>query len=247
LQAGWGNLVYSNGGRIVSENGEQWVLNSPEGREALQYAMDSFARHDVAPAADTTSNATANTARTLFQTGKLGLMFDGEFFRRNMFGPRAPKEGIPFKWNLAQLPFAPETGKRGMVYHTLALPITKDSKNPEAVWKFFGVFVTREAQQLITDKWGSRAANTTTYEPWLKSNAGGGPAANWAAITKADAYGIPFPVSPYLESKALLETHSRILYDVVFQGKQSLEEGLAEIEKETNSRLAEAVKAWKKA
>jgi len=246
LQGGWGNLVYSNGGRIVSDDGEKWVLNSPEGREALQYTLDTFTKHDVAPAADTTSNATANTARTLFQAGKLGLIFDGEFYRRSLFGPRAPKEGIPFKWNLAQLPFAPKTGKRGMVYHTLALPITKDSKNPEAVWKFFSVFVTKDAQQFITDKWGSRAANTKTYEPWLKANAGGGPVANWAAITKADAHGLPFPVSPYLESKALLETHSRVLYDVVFQGKQSLEEGLAEIDKETNARLEKAVKELKK-
>lgn len=246
MQGGWGNLVYSNGGRIVSEDGEKWALNSPEGREALQYTMDSWAKHDVAPAADTTSNATANTGRMLFQTGKLGLIFDGEFFRRNLFGPRAPKDGIPFKWNLAQLPFAPKTNKRGMVYHTLALPINKASKNPEAAWRFLSIFATREAQQLITDKWGSRAANTKTYEPWLKSNAGGGPVANWAAITKADGHGIPFPVSPYLESKALLETHSRILYDVVFQGKQPLEEGLAQIEKETNARLEAAVREQKK-
>jgi multiple sugar transport system substrate-binding protein len=246
LQSGWGNLVYSNGGRIVSEDGEKWVLNSPEGRAALQYAMDTFMKHDVAPAADTNSNASANTARTLFQGGKLGLMFDGEFFRRNLFGPRAPQAGIPFKWNLAQLPFAPKTNKRGMVYHTLALPISKDSKNPDAVWRFFSVFATKAAQQLITDKWGSRAANTKTYDPWLKANAGGGPVANWAAITKADGYGIPFPVSPYLESKALLETHSRVLYDVVFQGKQSLDEGLAEIEKETNARLAKAIQELKR-
>jgi multiple sugar transport system substrate-binding protein len=238
VQASWGNLVHSNGGRILSEDGAAMQLASAEGVEAVQWAVDTIWKHDVGPQPATLR---AQPNRALFAAGRLAMVWDGEFFRRYLFGAQTP-QGVPFKFNLAQIPFAPRTRKRAHVSHALGLPILRTSKTPEEAWQYLRVFATPPAQQLITDGWGSRGGHQKTYEPWLKANAGGGPAANYSAIVKADAYGVPYPASPYLPSNELSEFLDRLMPQV-FEGTLPVRAGLQEIEQQTNARLQPAARA----
>jgi hypothetical protein len=139
------------------------------------------------------------------------------------------------------LPFV--DGERAMVYHCLGAPILKDSANPDATWKWLSVIGSQEAQQLITDDWGSRAADTRTYASWLESDGHGGPEGiNIAAITNSDEFGVPFPVSPYMQSSELLEPITRIVYDLVLQNQMPIDEGMVEIEREINERLERSLR-----
>jgi ABC-type glycerol-3-phosphate transport system substrate-binding protein len=151
---------------------------------------------------------------------------------------------VPFKFNLAQLPFAPRTKQRAQVAHALALPILRTAKTPDAAWQYLRVFATPQAQQLITDGWGSRGGHQKTYEPWLRANAGGGPPANYAAIVKADAYGAPYPASPYLPANELSEPLDRLMPQI-FEGSLAVRTGLQELEEQTNARLEPAARAAK--
>ena len=238
IQASWGNLVHSNGGRILSEDGASMQLASAEGAEAVQWAVDTIWKHDVGPQPATLR---AQPNRALFAAGRLAMVWDGEFFRRYLFGAQTP-QGVPFKFNLAQIPFAPRTRKRAHVSHALGLPILRTSKTPDEAWQYLRVFATPPAQQLITDGWGSRGGHQKTYEPWLKANAGGGPAANYGAIVKADAYGVPYPASPYLPSNELSEFLDRLMPQI-FEGTLPVRAGLQDIEQQTNARLQPAARA----
>ncbi|MGH2353969.1 MAG: ABC transporter substrate-binding protein [Chloroflexota bacterium] len=238
IQASWGNLVHSNGGRILSEDGAKMVLSEASAVDAVQWAVDAIWKHDLAPQPATTK-ATPN--RELFALGKLAMVWDGEYFRRYLFGPRTP-QGVPFKFNLAQIPFAPRTRKRANIFHSLALPILRDAKAPDAAWQYLRVFAGKDAQQFITDDWGSRGGNQKTYEPWLESNAGGGPPANYAAIVKSDAHGVPYPASPYLASNELTEYLNQLMPQI-FESTLPVRTGLQQIDQQTNARLEPAARA----
>lgn len=237
IQASWGNHVYSNGGRILDETGSRMVLSDPAAAEGVQWCVDAIWRHDLAPQPATTK---AEPNRVLFASGRLAMVWDGEFFRRYLFGAQTP-QGVPFKFDLAQIPFAPRTRKRANVFHTLGLPILRPSKVPEGAWDYLRVFATKEAQQFITDGWGSRGGNQKTYEPWLKSNAGGGPAANYAAIVKSDAHGMVYPASPFLPSNDLTEPLNRLM-PAIFENQVPVRSGLQQIDQETNVKLEPAAK-----
>jgi multiple sugar transport system substrate-binding protein len=234
VQTSWGNFVYSNGGRIITDDGARLTLAEPPNVEAIQWAVDTIWKHDVQPHL-ATIQATPN--RTLFQQGRLALLIEGEFFRRYLYGPQTP-QGTPFKYNLAQLPFAPRTRQRHIVFNSLGLPALK-AGNPEAAWQYLTVFATKDAQQFITDKWGSRGGHRLSYEPWLRNNADGGQPANYAAIVKADGYGKPQLASPYLWQNELQEPLTRILPQI-YDNQLPVRTGLQQIDQETNQRLAAA-------
>lgn len=238
IQASWGNLVYSNGGRILTEDGSKMVLSQGPAMDAVQWSVDTIWKHDLGPQPATLK---ASPNRTLFANGRLALVMDGEFFRRYLFGPQTP-QGVPFKFNLAQIPFAPRTNKRANVFHTLGLPILNGAKAPDAAWQYLKVFVTKDAQQFITDGWGSRGGNQKTYESWLRSNAGGGPPANYAAIVKSDAHGLPYPASPFLGSNETVEPLNRLMPQI-FENTLNVRAGLQQIDQETNARLEPAARA----
>ena len=75
-----------------------------------------------------TTRVTLN--RTLFQQGRLAMLIEGEFFRRYLYGPQM-LQGTPFKYNLAQIPFAPRTRQRHIVFNSLGLPAYKAGR-PDA-------------------------------------------------------------------------------------------------------------------
>jgi ABC-type glycerol-3-phosphate transport system substrate-binding protein len=215
--------------------GAKLTLSDPQAVDAIQWAVDTIWRHDVQPQLATT-NATPD--QKLFTQGRLALAMEGEFFRQNLYGPQAP-QGTPFKYNLAQLPFCPRTKQRAEVFNTLGLVSVKAAKALDAAWQYLTVFATKDAQQFITDLRGSRGGHKGTYEPWLKSNAGGGQPANYAAIVKADAYGKPQLASPYLGMAELQEPLNRILPQI-YNNQLPARTGLQQIDHETNVKFTTA-------
>ena len=233
----WGNLFYARGGRMLDVDGEKVTFNSPEVKEGVQYITDLIHKYDVHPDVGESSSAGIRD-RAFFQNGQAGIVVQGEYFRRYLWGSGKPSAGFKFAYDMAMMPFCPATGKRTNIYHGNGSFMLSQTKNPDATWNWLKVIFTKEAQQIITDNWGSRGGHKGTYEPWLKSNAGGGPEGlNYQAIVKADTDTDPYPTTPYLTQAALLEPVVRIMYDNVFQNKMSVGDGLAQIEKEMTAAL----------
>jgi ABC-type glycerol-3-phosphate transport system substrate-binding protein len=240
LSESWGNLVYSNDGRFISSDRTRWTMNTPPVRAAIEWIVDLQFKYDVSPSMEAMQRARVRD-RDLFTQGRLAMVVQGEYFRRYLWGSAAPQGGLPFQYDLALLPFAPGKMTRAAIYHGNGLFMVKDSKKHDAMWAWLSVMATREAQQIVTDKWGSRGAHRGTYESWLARNADGGPPGlNYAAIIKADSYAQPYPNSPKLAIEQLLEPTVRYMYDFVFTGQMSPAEGLRRIDEETNARLAAA-------
>jgi multiple sugar transport system substrate-binding protein len=212
----WGNLVYANDGRYLDEAGEEFLFDSPQVAEAVQWVVDLTHTHDVQPNPGEMSAASI-LDRAMFQNGQLGMVVQGEYFRRYLWGSGKPSEPIPFAYDFALMPFSPSTGKRTNIYHGNGSFMTTQSTKPDAAWQWLKVIFTPEAQQIITDNWGSRGAHRGTYESFLSSNAGGGPdGLNYAAFTKVDEGTVAYPTTAYLTKEAMMEPTVRIMYDNVF-------------------------------
>ncbi|MBC7237273.1 MAG: extracellular solute-binding protein [Chloroflexi bacterium] len=240
----WGNLVYARGGRAWDEDGEKFLLNSPETAQVLEWIVDLIFKHDVHP--DVGEMTSANIRdRAFFQNGQVGMVIQGEYFRRYLWGSGKPSGGIPFQYDMCLVPVDPVTKRRANMYHGNGTCMTNQTKNPDATWKWLKVIFSQEAQQVFTDKWGSRGAHRGTYEAFVKSNAGGGPdGLNYEVFTKADEGTIAYYLPIYTTKEAIVEPWVRILYDNVFLNKMSVTEGLAQIEKETIEIFEKAKAEW---
>jgi ABC-type glycerol-3-phosphate transport system substrate-binding protein len=242
MSESWGNMAYARGARFLDGDGEKWVFTGPEAKESIQYVVDLIHKHDVHPDVGE-STAAKIRDRGFFQNNQVAMVVQGEYFRRYLWGSGKPTNGIPFAYDMAMMPFNPTTGKRTNVYHGNGSFMTSQTKNPDATWKWLKVVFSKDAQQVITNTWGSRGAHRGTYESWLKSNADGGPPGlNYEAIVKADTDTEAYPTTPYLTQAALMEPTARVLYDNVFINKMPVDQGLDQIAKETTALLEKGKK-----
>lgn len=240
----WGNLIYANDGRYLDAAGEEFLFDSPQVAEAVQWVVDLTHTHDVQPNPGEMSAANILDC-AMFQNGQLGMVVQGEYFRRYLWGSGKPSEGIPFNYDFALMPFSP-AGKRTNIYHGNGTFMTTQTDQPDAAWQWLKVVFTPEAQQIITDNWGSRGAHTGTYDEFLASNAGGGPdGLNYEAFAKVDEGTVAYPTTPYLTKEAMMEPTVRIMYDNVFVNTMPVDVGLQQIREETVALLDRAREEYK--
>jgi ABC-type glycerol-3-phosphate transport system substrate-binding protein len=240
ISESWGNVVYANDGRFLNDQGTKWTLGSKEGLDTIQWAVDLQTRYGVHPEVDYYLDKNV-LDRDLFIQGRLGMLPQGEFLSRYLYGGAKPAGGVPFNYDIAQLPFGVGKKKRAAVYNGQSLVMIRGTKQPEGVWQWLHVTTFKEAQQQITNNWGSRGAHLGTYDTWVKDGGGGGPVgANYQAIIKTADYAISYPVSPYLSQADLVNPCTTVLYEQVFVRKMTPVDGLKQMETEINTRLQNA-------
>ena len=240
ISESWGNLMYANGGRLLDEAGEEVLIDSAEAAQAVQFVSDLTYKHDVQPIPSEMSAADIRD-RAMFQNGQLGLVVQGEFFRRYLWGTGKPSDGLPFNYDFALMPFNPTTGLRTNIYHGNGSFMTTQTKTPDAAWDWLKVIFSKEAQEIITMNWGSRGAHTGTYAGFLESNAGGGPdGLNYDAFNVVDQGTGAYPSTIYLTKEALMEPVVRLIYDNIFANTMTAEAGLAVIAEEVTALLDRA-------
>lgn len=73
----WMPFVWANGGSLLSEDGTESTINSPEALEALQLWVDLINEYQTTPPGTHTWNG--DDLRGAFQAGKVGMMIGGNF------------------------------------------------------------------------------------------------------------------------------------------------------------------------
>jgi len=129
-------LVQSNGGKYLSDDGKttKGALDSPETVEALQFIVDLYNVHKVAP---NPADLMALKGIDLFGTGMVAMNMNGSWATADL---RANPE---LDFGVAGLPrFA--DGKRANLMYTSGYGISSDSKHPEEAWKFLQFLTSPE-------------------------------------------------------------------------------------------------------
>jgi multiple sugar transport system substrate-binding protein len=94
----WGYLtfIYSNGGKLVNDEGTELLLNRPEDVEVLQALQDAILVQHIS--ATPTQSKTLPSADILMQTGKVAMTFNG------MWRVVDFSQQLDHKWGLGALP-----------------------------------------------------------------------------------------------------------------------------------------------
>jgi multiple sugar transport system substrate-binding protein len=136
----WEGFLWSNGGDFLSKDHKEFVMNSKEGIEAMQYAADLINKYKVSP--DAKANA-AMSADQMFSTGKIATIGGGRWMV-----PTYRK--LSFDWDVAPMP----TGKSGTWSGwsgSVGYSIYKKSKHPDEAFELVKFLAGEEGQKLGTE------------------------------------------------------------------------------------------------
>jgi multiple sugar transport system substrate-binding protein len=118
----WEGFILGNGGKILSDDRKEFLANSKEATDALQFAADLSNKHKVVPNAVALKDMNDGQ---MFQTGKLAMMIQGRWMV-----PEYRK--LKFDWDVAPLP---TNGVWSGWSGSVGLGIYSKSKNAEAAYK----------------------------------------------------------------------------------------------------------------
>jgi len=146
LHANWTSgfeyWVAAAGGRLISEDGKQYVgyMDSPETANAVQFYADLYNKYKVAPPpADLGAWAGGNAE---FDNGKAAM---------RLFG-RWPQAGLLKNPNVELGTVLPPTGaEQADVLFWGGFGIFSGTKHPEAAWRFLKFYVGEEGSQVWKD------------------------------------------------------------------------------------------------
>ncbi|HET8672076.1 MAG TPA: ABC transporter substrate-binding protein [Thermoleophilaceae bacterium] len=174
-------LLYSNGGSVLSSDGKKATIDSPQAEQVL-----SFMQQGIKNGAVPRSNSTwmEEESRNAFQSGKVALL-------RNWPYVYALAKQAHVKFNLAPLPkFG--SGQPASILGGYNLGISTYSKNPGAALSFINFATGPAAQKKFFIKSSLPAVLTQTYnDPGVKKAQPFAP-----ELLKAVQQGKPRPVSP---------------------------------------------------
>ncbi len=128
------SLIFSNGGKITSDDGTRGLLDSPQVIEAMEFYKKLV---EIAPPG--VPNADQEQSSQYFTTGKVAMETIGEWEQETIIN-RAPD----LNWKIASIPVP----KRGDTFHATFggwnFVIYKDSKHKDIAWKFIEFASTEE-------------------------------------------------------------------------------------------------------
>jgi multiple sugar transport system substrate-binding protein len=134
----WEGFVWGNGGKILSDDRKEFLLNGKEATDALQFAADLRNKHKVSP--DGRALQAMNDGQ-MFETGKLAMMIQGRWMV-----PTYRK--LKFDWDVAPIP---ANGQWSGWSGSVGFGIYSKTKNAEAAYKLVEFLGGPEGQKLQTE------------------------------------------------------------------------------------------------
>jgi multiple sugar transport system substrate-binding protein len=130
------------GGDLLSADGRQATVGSPEGQAAYRYLYDLIYTHKVTAPPDAISpgTTTGRFAGEYFGSGRVAMFTDATILITTM-GSFVP-EG--FEWGVFPIPAGPG-GSRGASTFLNTTSVTSQSREPEAAWAFLKLICSHEA------------------------------------------------------------------------------------------------------
>lgn len=210
--------IAQNGGSIFNKDKTEATVNSPENIEALQWMVDKVNKYGVTP---TDAKMSGQSDGDLFKAGKIAMLRTGIWMMDSF-------KDAPFKWDIAL-----EPGNTQKAHHFFAnsLAISKDSKHPEAAWKWLKFMsASKDAAKIRVDSsWELPAvSNTDLVNSYMQQT----PPQNRKVVFDALNTLVVPPVIP--EWNKLTDAFTKEL-DLVKLGKKTPKEALNELQPQVQS------------
>ena len=222
-QAGYYNMVYDNGGTIISDDKTKSGWDDPKTIEAMQQ-LEGWIKDGVMPSIETMSE---NGEDVLFQSGKVAMVLQGSW----MLAAYRDNEYTAANCDVVELPKNGKTGRRASIYNGLGWAAAASSEHAEEAWKLIEYLGSKEAQTKQAELGVTMSAYTGTSDAWAKS-------ANFnlqAYLNMMD----DMIIRPYSKSTVTWENEDNEIMKSVYTGEKSMEDACKEMAAQMNEKLAE--------
>lgn len=160
-QAGYYNMIYDNGGYIISDDKKKSGWDDPKTIEAMQM-VEGWIKDGLMPSPET---MTENGEDVLFTSGKVSMAFQGSW----MVAAMRDNEYSAENCDVVELPKSATTGRRASVYNGLGWAAAANGKNTENAWKLIEYLGSEKAQLKQAELGVTMSAYNGTSDAWATS------------------------------------------------------------------------------
>lgn len=150
-QGGFYNTVFASGGYIVNDDKTACGFDQQATIDGIQCWIDLM----KAGYSPSEASLEENVDYTQFMSGKIGMLFAGDWFAATFADPDA---GFAEKCDVALLPTI--DGKRASVIHGKANCVSASSENPDAAWTWVNYLSGAKANQYLGESGAAIPAYT---------------------------------------------------------------------------------------
>lgn len=222
-QAGYYNMIYDNGGTVISEDKKKSGWDDPKTIEAMEQ-LEEWIQAGVMPSIETMSE---NGEDVLFQSGKVAMVFQGSW----MLAAYRDNEYTAENCDVVELPKNAATGKRVSIYNGLGWAAAANGSHTEEAWKLIEYLGSKEGQEKQAELGVTMSAYTGTSDAWAKS-------ANFnlqAYLNMMD----DMVIRPYSKTTVTWENEDNEILKGVYTGDKTMADACQEMADQMNEKLAE--------
>lgn len=222
-QAGYYNMIYDNGGTVISDDKKKSGWDDPKTIEAMQM-LEGWIKDGVMPSIETMSE---NGEDVLFQSGKVAMVFQGSW----MLAAYRDNEYTAENCDVVELPKNAKTGRRASIYNGLGWAAAANGGHTDEAWQLIEYLGSKEAQEKQAELGVTMSAYTGTSDAWAKS-------ANFnleAYLNMMD----DMVIRPYSKTTVTWENEDNEILKSVYTGEMSMEDACKKMAEQMNEKLAE--------
>ena len=160
-QAGYYNLIYDNGGYIISDDKTKSGWDDPKTIEAMEM-LEGWIKDGVMPPLEVMAE---NGEDVLFQSGKVAMVPQGSW----MVAAYRDNEYTAANCDLVELPKSATTGRRVSLYNGLGWAAAANGEHTEEAWKLIEYLGSEKAQKKQAELGVTMSAYNGTSDAWAKS------------------------------------------------------------------------------
>lgn len=215
-QGGYYDLIWQNGGYVISDDNKSVGFDQPEAIEAIKYNI-SFIEEGLSP---TAAQMTETVPSDLFTSGKIAMLFDGPWM-------------VPqYKENKdLDVAVMPKGKQRAVSIHGLGNVIAANTKHKDEAWEFLKFLGSKEAAEIFANTGTVIPAYNGTQDAWLKSV----DHLNLQAYIDGAEYSYPLP--SLKNTATIWELETQILKNA-WSSDVSVEEAVKELTQKANEALS---------
>ena len=222
-QAGYYNLIYDNGGYIISDDKTKSGWDDPKTIEAMEM-LEGWIKDGVMPPLEVMAE---NGEDVLFQSGKVAMVPQGSW----MVAAYRDNEYTAENCDLVELPKSATTGRRVSLYNGLGWAAAANGEHTEEAWKLIEYLGSEEAQKKQAELGVTMSAYNGTSDAWAKS-----------ADFNLQAYinmMEDMEIRPYSKTTVTWENEDNEILKGVYLGEKSMKDACKEMAEQMNEKLAE--------
>ncbi|GLV54027.1 sugar ABC transporter substrate-binding protein [Dictyobacter sp. S3.2.2.5] len=218
-QEGFYDTIPQNGGFVISPDKKTSGFDNPATIGGLKFWTDLIQAKD----SPTQAQMTDTVPLTLFESGKIAMMYGGSWDAVEFHSNSYTKDKVAAT-------VLPKGKVRATVIHGLGNVISANTQYPQQAWEFVNYLGSKEAADTFAKTGTVIPAYKGTQDQWVNAY----PPYHLQSFIDELAYAVPYPVSQ--NTQAWVDTQNKVLTQV-WSGQLSLDSGAKQLATQMNQDL----------